>query len=70
MDVSLHQFSEIPSVNYFMNTLAIASGEDYGQSIVPVNAGGMLLIIIGKIVFYLLIANFVLKKLSDYFNFD
>ena len=70
LDVSLHQFSEIPSVNYFMNTLAIASGEDYGQSIVPVNAGGMLLIIIGKIVFYLLIANFVLKKLSDYFNFD
>lgn len=70
LDVTLYKFSDIPHVNYFMNTLAIASGEDYGQTIVPVNAGGMLLIIIGKIVFYLLIANFVLKKLSDYFNFD
>lgn len=70
LDVTLHNFSDVPSVNYFMNALAIASGEDYGQSVIPVNAAGMLLIIFGKAVFYILIANFVMKKLSDYFSFE
>lgn len=70
LDVNLHEFAQSAPKNYLLNTLAIVSGSDYGQTVVPTGARGMLLIIVGKIFFYLLIANFILKKLEDYFTID
>lgn len=70
LDVNLHEFAQSAPKNYLLNTLAIVSGSDYGQTVVPIGARGMLLLIAGKIIFYLLIANFILKKLEEYFTID
>lgn len=70
LDVNLHEFVQSTPKNYLLNTLAIVSGSDYGQTIVPTGTRGMLLLITGKIIFYLLIVNFILKKLEDYFSID
>ena len=70
LDVNLHEFTQNSPKNYLLNTLAIVSGSDFGQTVEPTGTRGMLLLLTGKIVFYLLITNFILKKLEDYFTID
>jgi hypothetical protein len=70
IDVNLHEFTQSTLKNYMLNTLAIVSGSDFGQTVVPTGIRGMLLLIIGKVIFYLLIVNFILKKLEAYFKID
>ena len=70
LEINLHPFTQSVPKNYLLNTMAIIADVDCGQTIVPTGARGMLLLIIGKIIFFLLIANFILKKLEDYFTID
>lgn len=59
-----------PLINHLINTLAIVSGGDFAPEVAPNGLIGMLLIILGKIVFYLLIGNFIVKKITDFFSFE
>lgn len=56
--------------NHLMNTLALFTDGDYSPDVTPCGLRGLLLVILGKITFYLLIGNFIVKKLSDFFSFE
>lgn len=70
LNVDLHKYVHSPCKNHLLNTLAMIAGLDCGQTVVPTGMRGMLLLIAGKITFYLLIANFILKKLEEYLTLD
>ncbi len=60
-------YNSIPLYNHVLNTMAVLTGnEDLAPTITPLGLGGMLSYCIGIILFYLLIANFVLKKIEDF----
>lgn len=70
LHVEPYDFKLNPFMNHIMNTMAMIIGDDYAPKITPYGLRGMILIIIGNILFYLLIGNFVVKKLIDLFSFD
>lgn len=70
LDVVPHDFRAKPFMDGLLNALALATGGDYAPSVTPCGLCGMLLIILGNISFYLLIGNFIVKKLSDFFSFE
>jgi hypothetical protein len=70
LDVVPHDFGTKQFMNGLLNALALATGGDYAPSVTPCGLCGMLLIIAGNVLFYLLIGNFVVKKLSDFFSFE
>lgn len=50
-----------------MNTFGLVSGnEDMTPLILPIGVNGMVVYLIGKLLFYLIIANFVYRKLEEY----
>lgn len=54
-------------INYILNTLGLISGnEDISPKILPIGIMGMAYYLIGKILFYLIIANFIYRKLEEY----
>ena len=70
LQVEPHDFSEEPLKNHLMNTIALATGGDYSPKITPTGLKGLLLVILGNVLFYLLIGNYVVKKLSDLFSIE
>lgn len=53
--------------NHVINILALITGNnDLSPQIIPTGMIGMIVYIIGVILFYLIIGNFVLRKLQDY----
>lgn len=70
LHVEITEFVANPIVNHLINTLAVVSGSDFAPMVFPNSLLGMLLIIFGKIMFYLLIVNFVVKKITDLFSFE
>lgn len=61
------QYSESFLINHIINCLALLTGnDDISPMITPTGIGGMIAYIIGVILFYLIIGNFVLRKLEDY----
>ena len=56
-------------LNHMMNILALFCGiDDFGPRIIPVGIVGMLLYLAGIIVYFLLIANFIVRKIGDLIN--
>lgn len=54
-------------INHIMNTLGLVSGnENMTPLILPIGICGMAVYLIGKLLFYLIIANFVYRKLEEY----
>lgn len=54
-------------INHILNTLGLISGnEDISPKILPIGIMGMGYYLIGKILFYLIIANFIYRKLEEY----
>ena len=70
LQIKLHDFGLGPFKNQLMNVLALVTNGDYAPKIIPYGLRGMSLVIFGKVLFYLLIGNFVVKKLSDFFSFE
>lgn len=70
LQIDLYDFGLSPFKNQVMNTLALITGGEFAPRIIPYGLRGMLLIILGNITFYLLIGNFVVKKLMDFFSFE
>lgn len=54
-------------INHILNTLGLMTGnENISPKILPIGIMGMGYLIIGKILFYLIIANFIYRKLEEY----
>lgn len=70
LQIELHDFGVGPFKNQLMNVLALVTDGDYAPNITPYGLRGMSLVIFGKVLFYLLIGNFIVKKLSDFFSFE
>ena len=50
-----------------MNTFALLTGnDDISPKVKPIGFGGLAVYIIGEILFYLIIGNFVYRKIEDY----
>ena len=70
LEIEPHNFGLGSFKNQLMNVLALVMDGDYAPEITPCGLRGMALVIFGKVLFYLLIGNFVVKKLSDFFSFE
>ena len=70
LQIDPHDFGLGIVKNQLMNVLALVTDGDYAPKIVPCGLRGMALVILGKVLFYLLIGNFIVKKLSDFFSFE
>lgn len=68
--IDLYEYVGNSFINHLLNTLAIVSGADSAPQIIPSGLVGMILLILGKILFYLLIGNFIIKKIADFFSFE
>ena len=66
-DVSLKNYTASPFWNHLMNSIAVLTGnDDISPSITPIGIKGVLVYSIGVLLFYLLIANYALKKIENY----
>ena len=66
-DIELKSFSDNETNNYFLNTLGLLTGEsDLSPTIIPVGIVGMTFYCLGKLMFFVLVANFIMKKIEDY----
>lgn len=66
-DVSLKNYTSSPLGNHLMNSIAVLIGNDnISPSITPIGIKGMVVYCIGVLLFYLLIANYALKKIENY----
>ena len=66
-DVELKSFSDNETNNYFLNTLGLLTGESsLSPTIIPVGIIGMTFYCLGKLLFFVLVANFIMKKIEDY----
>lgn len=66
-NIQLKPFAENDTNNYFLNTLGLLTGDsDLAPSIIPIGATGMVMYCIGKLIFFVLVVNFVMKKIEDY----
>lgn len=66
-DIELKYFSENETNNYFLNTLGLMTGDsDLSPTINPNGFIGMLSYCFGKLMFFVLVANFLMKKIEDY----
>ena len=60
------EFNDSP---YIMNTLAlVVDNDNFKPQITPLNLRGMIIYVLGGIIFYVLIANFVIRKITDVIN--
>lgn len=65
--IELKEYSNNPTVNCLINSLAILTGNDtISPQIIPNGFVGMALYCIGIFIFYVLIVNFIFKKLEDF----
>ena len=66
-DISLKNYTDSPFWNHLMNSIAVLTGnDDISPSITPIGIKGVLVYSIGILLFYLLIANYALKKIENY----
>lgn len=67
--VELKDYSNFPIFNYFLNAIALlADNENISPSLIPIGFGGLLVYFIGVAIFYILIVNFLFKKIEDYIS--
>lgn len=65
--IELKQLNGDRTINHIMNTIGLVSGnEEMTPQILPIGISGMAVYLIGKLLFYLIIANFVYRKLEEY----
>lgn len=65
--VELKEYSDSTALNYLLNSLAILTGNDSIRPVIsPIGFIGMISYCIGIIIFYVLIANFLFKKIEDF----
>ena len=66
-EIEFRQLDSNSAINHIMNTLGLVSGnEDMTPPICPIGIRGMAVYLIGKLLFFLIIANFVYRKLEEY----
>lgn len=66
-EISLKDYTASPFWNHLMNSIAVLTGnDDISPSITPIGIKGVLVYSIGVLLFYLLIANYALKKIENY----
>ena len=66
-DIRLKNYTASPFWNHLMNSIAVLTGNDgISPSITPIGIIGILVYSIGVLLFYLLIANYALKKIENY----
>lgn len=63
--VKYDNFSENYIINHLLNVAAFFVGIESNMEIIPINAGGVFVYLIGKLVFILLIINFLNVKITD-----
>lgn len=65
--VEYKQYDDFFLWNHVINILALMTGNDaLSPQITPIGFTGMIVYVIGVVLFYLIIGNFVLRKLEDY----
>ncbi len=66
-EIEYCDYSDNNVVNCIMNTFALLTGnDDISPNVKPINLLGLIVYIIGEILFYLIIGNFVYRKIEDY----
>lgn len=66
-DVNLKDYTASPFLNHLMNSITVLTGnDDISPSIIPIGIKGVIVYSIGVLLFYLLIANYALKKIENY----
>ena len=66
-EIDYNYYSDNGISNCIMNTLALLTGnDDIAPTIKPIGIGGLVVYILGKILFYLIIGHFVYRKIEDY----
>ena len=65
--VELRKFSTSPLLNQLINSLTLLTGnENISPTIIPIGIKGIVVYYLGLISFYILIVNYVLKKIEKY----
>lgn len=68
-EISFKNYSISPLWNHIMNSIALLTGNDeISPSITPIGIKGISVYCVGEVFFYLLIANYALKKIENYIN--
>lgn len=66
-DINLKNYTTSPFWNHLMNSITVLTGnDDISPSITPIGIKGVIVYSIGVLLFYLLIANYALKKIENY----
>lgn len=66
-EIDYNDYSDNEISNCIMNTFALLTGnDDISPKVKPIGFGGLAVYIIGEILFYLIIGNFVYRKMEDY----
>lgn len=66
-EIEYCDYSDNNVVNCIMNAFALLTGnDDISPNVKPINLLGLIVYIIGEILFYLIIGNFVYRKIEDY----
>ena len=66
-EIDYNDYSNNEISNCIMNTFALLTGnDDISPKVKPIGFGGLAVYIIGEILFYLIIGNFVYRKIEDY----
>ena len=66
-EIDYNDYSDNEISNCIMNTFALLTGnDDISPKVKPIGFGGLAVYIIGEILFYLIIGNFVYRKIEDY----
>lgn len=66
-NISLKNYSDSPFLNHLMNSVAVLTGNDeISPSITPIGIKGIMVYSIGVLLYYLIIANYALKKIENY----
>ena len=66
-EIDYNDYSNNEISNCIMNTFALLTGnDDISPKVKPIGFGGLAVYIIGEILFYLIIGNYVYRKIEDY----
>lgn len=66
-EVSLKKYHDSQCVNHIMNSFAILTGnDDIKPQIIPIGVKGVLVYCLGVLLFYLLLVNYVFKKIENF----
>lgn len=67
--IELKNYSSYPLLNYPLNAITLLTGNcDIAPKITPINVIGVLIYSFGILLFYILIVNFLFKKIEDFIS--